>query len=46
MAQPCLQIVEHLIHDMNPKRFHYNNSLLAMASGQPNARHAIRLPLT
>jgi hypothetical protein len=37
MAQSCLQIVEHLIRDMNPKRFHYKN-LLAMASGKPNAR--------
>src|SRR5271157_1209443 len=38
MAQPCPQIVKHLICDMNPKRFHCNNSLLAMASVQPNAR--------
>src|SRR5215469_10584328 len=27
MAQPCPQIVEHLVCDMNPKRVHYNNSL-------------------
>src|SRR5215831_7061752 len=33
MAQPCPQIVEHLIRDVNPKRFHYNNSLLPMACG-------------
>jgi hypothetical protein len=38
MAQPCSQIVEHLIRDMNPKRFHYNNSLLAMAGSQSNAQ--------
>jgi hypothetical protein len=38
MAQPYPQIVEHLIRDMNPKRFHSDNSLLAMASGQPNAQ--------
>jgi hypothetical protein len=38
MAQPCPQIVKHLIRDVNPKRFHYNNSLLAIASGQPNAQ--------
>src|SRR5437870_4507650 len=34
MAQPCPQIVEHLIRDMNPKRFHYNKSLLAIASDE------------
>ena len=38
MAQPCPQIVEHLIRDMNPKRFHYNKSLLAIASDEPNAQ--------
>jgi hypothetical protein len=36
MAQPCPQIVEHLIRDLNSKRFHYKSSLLAMASGKPN----------
>jgi hypothetical protein len=40
MAQPCPEIVEHLIRDMNPKRLHYNNSLLAMACGQPNGSFA------
>jgi hypothetical protein len=30
MAQPYPQIIEHFIRDVNPKRFHYNNSLLAM----------------
>src|SRR5215472_5224608 len=34
LAQPCPQIVEHLIRDVNPKRFHYNNSLLAATCGQ------------
>jgi hypothetical protein len=29
MAQPRPQIVEHLVCNMNPKRFHYNNSPLA-----------------
>jgi len=33
MAQPYPQIVEYLIRDMNPKRFHY--TLLAMASRTP-----------
>src|SRR5215472_2484667 len=35
MAQPCAQVVEYLIRNMNPKRLHYNNALLA---GRPNAR--------
>jgi hypothetical protein len=38
MAQPCPQIVEHLIRDMNPKRFHYNKSLLTIVSDEPNAQ--------
>jgi hypothetical protein len=38
MAQPCPQIVEHLIRDVNSKRFHYNDSHLAIAIGQPNAQ--------
>ena len=25
LAQPCPQIIEHLIRDVNPKWFHYNN---------------------
>src|SRR5215472_1890425 len=29
MAQPCPQVVEHLVCNMNPKRLHYNNVLLA-----------------
>jgi hypothetical protein len=40
MVQPCPQIVEHLIRDVNPKRFHYNNSLSAMACGQLNGSFA------
>jgi hypothetical protein len=38
MPQRCPQIVEHLIRDMNPKRFHYNKSLLAIVSDEPNAQ--------
>ena len=39
MAQPCQQIIEHLIRDVNPKWFHYNYPpLLALASGQLNAQ--------
>jgi hypothetical protein len=38
--QPCPQIVEHLVRDVNPKRFHYNNSLLAIACGQLNGSFA------
>ena len=30
-AQPYPQIVEHVIRDMNPKWFHYDNSTLAIA---------------
>ena len=41
MMQPCPQIVEHLIRNMNPKRFHYNNSLSATASGQSNPRASL-----
>ena len=40
MAQPCPQVVEHLVCNMNPKRLHYNNALLAGP-----AERAIRLPL-
>ena len=40
VAQPCPQIVEHLIRDVNPKRFHYNKSLLAMACGQLSSSFA------
>ena len=40
MVQPCPQIVEHLIRDVNPKRFHYNDSLLAMPCGQLNVSFA------
>jgi hypothetical protein len=40
MAQPRPEIVEHLIRDLNPKRFHYNNFLLAMACGQLNGSFA------
>lgn len=29
--------------DMNPKRFHYNTSLLAMNREQPNARDRERI---
>ena len=36
MAQPCPEVREHIICDMNPKWFHYNNSILAVASGQSN----------
>src|SRR5215467_14103515 len=32
LVQPCPQIVEHLIRNVNPKRLHYNNSLLAAAA--------------
>jgi hypothetical protein len=42
MAQPYSQIVEHLIRDMNPKRFHDN--LLVMASRTPG--QAVTLTLT
>src|SRR5215472_1010771 len=42
MAQPRSEIVEHLIRDMNPKRLHYNNSLLAVACGQPKGSFAYR----
>jgi hypothetical protein len=38
MVQPCPQIIERLIRDVNPKWFHYNNPLLAIASGQLNAQ--------
>ena len=38
MAQPCPQIVEHLIRDMNSKRFHDNKPLLAIASNEPDAQ--------
>src|SRR5258708_2697240 len=38
MLQPCPQIIELLIRDVNPKWFHYNNPLLAIASGQLNAQ--------
>jgi hypothetical protein len=38
MAQPCPQIIEHLVRDVSPKWFHYNNPLLATASGQLNAQ--------
>jgi hypothetical protein len=34
MAQPCPQIIEHLIRDVNPKWFHDNKPILAIASGQ------------
>src|SRR6516225_6053818 len=40
LVQPCPQIVEHLIRDVNPKRFHYNNSLFAMACCQLNGSFA------
>jgi hypothetical protein len=42
MAQAYSQIIEHLIRDLNAKPFHSNNSLIAMASAQPNARAAKR----
>ena len=38
MAQPCPQIVEHLIRDMNPKGFQSNTSLLASGRDRPSAR--------
>ena len=38
MAQPCPQIIEHLIRDVNPKWFHYNKPILAIASGQLDAQ--------
>src|SRR5258708_39526544 len=38
MAQPCPQIIEHLIRDVNPKWFHYNDPRLAIASGQLDAQ--------
>ena len=38
MAQPCPQIIEHLIRDVNPKLFHNNNPLVALAVGQLNAQ--------
>jgi hypothetical protein len=40
MLQPCPQIVEHLIRDVNPKPLHYNNSLLAVARGPLNGSFA------
>jgi hypothetical protein len=40
MVQPRPQIVEHFIRDVNPKRFHYNNSLLAIACGHLNGSFA------
>ena len=43
MVQPCPQIVEHLIRDVNPKRFHYNNSFLHMTCCQLNGSFAGRI---
>jgi len=31
MAQPCPQIIEHLIRDVNPKWFHYNTPMVRNA---------------
>ena len=38
MAQPCPQILEHLVCNMNPKRFHYNNSLSAWPAERAGMR--------
>ena len=38
IAQPCPQIIEHLVRDMNPKWFQLQFLLLAIASGQLNAQ--------
>lgn len=43
MAQPRVQIVKYLISDMNPKRLHYNTSLLAMGRDQSSARDNARI---
>jgi hypothetical protein len=36
MAQPFPQVIEHLTRDVNPKWFHCNNPISAIASGQLN----------
>jgi hypothetical protein len=38
MAQPFPQVSEYLIRDVNPKWFHCNNPISAIASGQLNAQ--------
>src|SRR4029077_10211354 len=38
MAQPCPQIIEHLDCNMNPKRLHYNNSVLTWPAERAGSR--------
>ena len=38
IAQPCPQIIEHFVCNMNPKRLHYNNSLLAWPAERAGMR--------